>query len=239
VQVQAPTPRVIDLDLETKFRSELQGLQGNPDTFFFDGIENFFISGLSEAAALEILVKLPQVYRGNFKWLDPDYNRKPATREFREAVVGVEEAAADFGTGIPERADKLRAQIIDTPEKLRALVKEWSAETALALDLETLPTPGVNFNVTRDLGDTRKSEVRLITLATRDGRTALIDAWALGRQTVSTELKPWLERVLVIAHNLQYDWAFLLDHYGIELGAELFDTLLAARVLSNEAPLVV
>ena len=49
-------------------------------------------------------------------------------------------------------------------------------------------------------------------------------------------LKPLLETKAIVGHNLAFEFAFLLlDRYGIELKGELFDTLIAARILSNEA----
>jgi DNA polymerase-1 len=247
VTVRAESPRSINEVLAAKFGHELKGLGGNPDTLFFAGIENFSVGGLTSAAALEVLVKAPEVYRGTFVVLSPDYGRQPSTREFTEAAEALRETAADYGRGVSERADKIRAGLIDSAEKLTALATRLVHAPALALDLETFPLPEVKFNAARDIGDTRKSEVRLLSLATPDGETALIDCSALGRRALSAALKPLLERVPILGHGLQYEWAFLLDHYGIELGRrdgnkpgpELWDTLLAARVLSNEAPLTV
>ena len=219
---------------EARLGTELRQYVPTDSNFIFNGLESFAADRLPAAVVLAALRAIPEVYAGTFTMLDPAYGVDPGITGYNLAVAVAVEAAEDFGTEIPEYAKTVRASLITTQEELKAFAAQLEVEPVLAIDIETFPlvTPFLN----RDIGDTRKSEVRLLSVST-EHYNRVIDVQACGHNL--QPLKPLLETKAIVGHNLAFEFAFLLDRYGIELKGELFDTLIAARILSNEAPLMI
>ena len=108
-------------------------------------------------------------------------------------------------------------RLVTTAEDLAAIAKTLEGAETIGVDLETTAL------------SPRDGGVRLIQLATPD-ETFVVDAFEAGDLS---PLKDVLEGGPVkVGHNLKFDYAFLLDLYGISL-SPLFDTMLAAQVLDG------
>jgi DNA polymerase-1 len=89
----------------------------------------------------------------------------------------------------------------------------------VAVDIETT---GLNPNTDRP---------RLLSLAFPDGTVAVIDLFAFPDPTTALEvLRPRLEQVELVGHNLAFDLAFL-GRLGLRLARPPFDTMLASQLL--------
>jgi DNA polymerase-1 len=226
---------------EQKLREEVAGQIYKPDHFTWSGLEQFGLVKESPALVVEILRVMPSVYDGTFNRLVPAYGQSFTRAEVNMLVQAVLDAAVDYGTGLHEEAEALRAGLIDTPAKLSALAEKLVQADVreLAVDYETTPTCPEGA-LREAIGDTRYSVPRLLSLSTSSTDTYLIDCDRVGQDL--SPLGTILERCKILCHNLQFDWAFFLDCHGVQLGRhgeEMFATLTAARVLSNEAKLIV
>jgi DNA polymerase I len=220
---------------ETFFGHELKELCAlDGGTLIYNGLESFGITKVSVGLGLEILRRAPEVYDGSFSGLEPAYGATYQSDDFKQAKALWESAALTHGTAVQEQGRKLREELITSQAGLEVLAKRLDGIKDIALDLETFST-AEDFGK-RDIGDTRKSDVRLISLF--DGESSwLIDTVACGHSI--EPLRPVLERANLVVHNAQFDIPFLYDKYNIVPRGNIFDTLIAARVLSNEAPLYV
>ncbi len=121
----------------------------------------------------------------------------------------------------PRAAASLQTEIVDTPEKLAALVKELQAAALISFDTETTST------------DEMQAEVVGISLATQPGT-----GWYIPVGHITGPNLP-LEQVLdalagplrdpaiqKIGHNLKYDYLVLARH-GLRASPLSFDTMLA------------
>jgi len=111
------------------------------------------------------------------------------------------------------------AEWITTPEGVAGLSRRLEGVDRLALDIETT---GLDPNTDR---------LRLLSLAFPDGTVAVIDLFAFSAPTAAFEvLRPRLEQVELVGHNLAFDLAFL-GRLGLRLARPPFDTLLASQLL--------
>lgn len=157
--------------------------------------------------------------------LDPDFTSELQRDFFKEACDLAIEIAEDYGTGLVEKAAEIRRRMVTTRDQLVSLAERLKSEQELAIDLETFPT--IQDFKKKDVGDTRKADVRLISISTPSGESTLVDLVSL--QQDLEPLRTVLETKRIIGHNLQFEYGFLWDKYGIELKGGMFDTLLAAH----------
>ena len=138
----------------------------------------------------------------------------------RQAVVAGQQmamfpqAAAKIETG-------LETVIVDTPEKLEALVKDLSGAEMIAFDTETTGT------------DKMQAALVGISFATQPGKGYYVPVGHdQGRQLpledVLSALRPALTdpEIPKSGHNLKYDYV-MLARYGLEVSPLSFDTMLA------------
>ena len=146
--------------------------------------------------------------------------------------VPAPEAAAEAETTGPAMttAADFEYECIDTPEALASLVKQLKGVDRLAVDTETTSTQPMWADLVG------------ISLAHKTGHAVYIPlAGPLGAQTLDRELvrekltliltDPKIEK---IGQNLKYD-LIVLRRAGFELAGPMFDTMLAAHVLSAGA----
>lgn len=203
-------------------------------TLIFNGVESWGVNRIPAALALDALRKIPTVYDGTFTEFDPTYGIEYKLEDFKQAEAALLSSSETYGTDVQARGQQLRRGMIVGRPGLIALAERLAGVIELALDLETFPI--IEGFLKRDIGDTRLSDVRLISLS--DGaETWLIDTVACGQNI--EPLRHILETKPLIVHNAQFDCAFLADKYGIVPRGGVFDTVIAARVLSNEAPISV
>src|SRR5215207_5584967 len=97
---------------------------------------------------------------------------------------------------------------------LRDVLRMVETSNLVALDLETTGL------------DPRSSEIRLLQVSNRD-ETYVIDCRSL-------EVRPLVEalgKAAIVAHGAAFDWAFLYQHFGVEL-ENVTDTMLLAQLLA-------
>jgi DNA polymerase I-like protein with 3'-5' exonuclease and polymerase domains len=221
--------------LEKAFRAEIEDCIDEKAVFVFNGIENFGLSKTSPALVLDVMRKMPLVYSGQFNGLDPEFGGEFTPNDFKDAEELLLAASEVYGTDINELGGILRRSIIKSQEDLVLLSGKLKTATELAIDTETFPIDEKAL-LKRDIGDTRKSDVRLLSIS--DGEQVyLVDCVAVGQNL--EPLREILETRSLVIHNALFDNPFLLDKYGIWPRGVVFDTMIAARVLSNEAPLKV
>jgi len=192
------------------------------------------VNRISAALALDALRRIPEVLDGTFTEFDPEYGSEYNLDAFKRAEAALLSSDETYGTDVQTRGQQLRREMATNQNALKVLAERLSGVTELALDLETFPT--IEGFLKRDIGDVRKSAVRLISLS--DGqRVWLIDTVACGQNI--EPLRSILETTPLTVHNAQFDVPFLVSQFGITPRGGIFDTLIAARVLSNEAPISV
>jgi DNA polymerase I len=221
---------------EQRFKNELAELaEIDGATLIFNGLESFALRKTSAALALEILTKAPEVYDNAFTGLNPSFGWQYDLEQIKQAEAAWQSACRTYGTTVHVKGMELRKQLIVDQAGLIGLAEELTSVDEIALDIETFPATGTKL-AKRHIGDTRKSLVRLISLSA-NGRTWLVDTVACGQSI--EPLRSVLENKDLVIHNALYDMPFMMDHFSIVPKGKNFDTLIAARVLSNEAKLVV
>jgi hypothetical protein len=169
--------RIINEPLELKLKEEIQGQLSEKSDFIFNGVESFAVTKISPALVLDILQAIPKIYYSNFRMLDPDFTSELQPDFFKEACDLAIEIAEDYGTGLVEKAAEIRRRMVTTREQLLSLAERLRSEPELAIDLETFPT--IPDFKKKDVGDTRKADVRLISISTPSGESTLVDLVSL------------------------------------------------------------
>jgi DNA polymerase I-like protein with 3'-5' exonuclease and polymerase domains len=117
----------------------------------------------------------------------------------------------------PDWADG--AKWITTPEGVADLSRRLEGADRVAVDIETT---GLDPDTDR---------LRLLSLALPDGTVAVIDLFAFPDPIASlAPLRPRLEQVELVGHNLAFDLPFL-GRLGLRPARPPFDTLLASQLL--------
>ena len=131
-----------------------------------------------------------------------------------------------FGSNLSRLSDGEHTYtLIDTPEKRDELVKKLAAAEAFAFDTETTGTdPIVAELVGMSFAITEGEAYYVPVPADRSEAQELVEAF----RTVLTD-----EKSLKIGQNIKYDY-LVMQNYGIELGGEMFDTMIAHYLLQPE-----
>ncbi len=142
--------------------------------------------------------------------------------------------AADTGWGSrPGGADDLAPD--EAPSTVSCAVVELVPETVVeACDLDRVADAVsgarlVGLDVETTGLDPVRDRPRLLQLATPDGKIFVIDLFRTGGLG---PVAPSLERARVVGHNLQFDLAFLSQHFGV-MPLKCSDTMTAARLLDG------
>ena len=131
-----------------------------------------------------------------------------------------------FGSNLSRLSDGEHTYtLIDTPEKRDELVKKLAAAEAFAFDTETTGTdPIVAELVGMSFAITEGEAYYVPVPADRSEAQEVVEAF----RTVLTD-----EKSLKIGQNIKYDY-LVMQNYGIELGGEMFDTMIAHYLLQPE-----
>ena len=131
-----------------------------------------------------------------------------------------------FGSNLSRLSDGEHTYtLIDTLEKRDELVKKLAAAEAFAFDTETTGTdPIVAELVGMSFAITEGEAYYVPVPADRSEAQELVEAF----RTVLTD-----EKSLKIGQNIKYDY-LVMQNYGIELGGEMFDTMIAHYLLQPE-----
>ena len=131
-----------------------------------------------------------------------------------------------FGSNLSKLSDGEHTYtLIDTPEKRDELVKKLAAAEAFAFDTETTGTdPIVAELVGMSFAITEGEAYYVPVPADRSEAQEVVEAF----RTVLTD-----EKSLKIGQNIKYDY-LVMQNYGIELGGEMFDTMIAHYLLQPE-----
>ena len=115
--------------------------------------------------------------------------------------------------------------LIDTPEKRDEIAKKLAMAEAFAFDTETTGTdPIVAELVGMSFAITEGEAYYVPVPAERSGAQEVVEAF----RTVLTD-----EKILKIGQNIKYDY-LVMQNYGVELGGEMFDTMIAHYLLQPE-----
>lgn len=156
-----------------------------------------------------------------------------AIQKKRDATQGslFAEAASSAETSSPfEQLDieKVKYQLVDTPEKLKELTGQLSSSKIVCFDTETTSTDPMKAELI-GIAITDQAEKAWYVACNVDG---------LNTQSVTEAFRPILENpdILKVAQNYKYDYLVLKRH-GIVVEGELFDTLLAAYLIDSDQKL--
>jgi DNA polymerase-1 len=159
--------------------------------------------------------------------LDALTRREPDRKRLMKLMAELEfhRLAQRFGGGADEIVEEAEYQVVDTPEKLDALIEELRRAGRFAFDLETTSL------------DPLEAEICGIAFATRPGRAWYVPVGHVAGTNIEREaaldrLRPLLEDsgVRKIGQNVKYD-LLVLRRGGIELRGLEADVMLAAYVL--------
>ena len=115
--------------------------------------------------------------------------------------------------------------LADTPEKRDEIVKKLAIAEAFAFDTETTGTdPIVAELVGMSFAITEGEAYYVPVPADRDEAQEVVEAF----RAVLTD-----EKSLKIGQNIKYDY-LVMQNYGVELGGEMFDTMIAHYLLQPE-----
>ncbi len=124
--------------------------------------------------------------------------------------------------------------IVQTPAQLAAMVEELGQAKVLAVDTETT---SLNARIARLVGisfctDLNRAFYVPFGHRNEDGELA---QGQLAAQEVFEAVRPLLlaEDTIKVGHNIKYDITVLKQQWGLELGGELADTMIAAYLIEN------
>jgi len=125
-------------------------------------------------------------------------------------------------------------EIVRTAGQLTELVEILKKNEILAIDTETT---SLNARVAKLVGISLSVDLHqawYIPLGHRDKEGQLCEG-QLPEEMVCKALSPFLssENILKVGHNLKYDITILKQQWSIELGGNLFDTLIAAHLTES------
>lgn len=147
--------------------------------------------------------------------------------------------AAQQETGVHPSALPVPVEIVDTPEKLMALVSQLATVTQspVAWDTETTSLDPLSADLVgigccwQPVGEPASHDLRIayIPIGHRQGKN-------LPNAEVLTALRPILENAELpkVLQNAKYD-RLVLRHQGIQLAGVVFDPMLASYVINPEA----
>jgi DNA polymerase-1 len=148
----------------------------------------------------------------------------PASGPARSGQLSLFESPMAFVTA-PQVNSSIEVKIVDTAEKLSALVGELNVAKFISFDTETTST------------EEMKADVVGISLATREGEGIYIPVGHLSGQNllladVLAALRGPLTNLKIgkLAHNAKYDFIVLAKH-GLRVAPLTFDTMLAEFIV--------
>ena len=137
-----------------------------------------------------------------------------------EAAEGAEATTIDNGM-LRYSKETADYQLVDTPDKIDALVATLQAAKEICLDTETTSTDPI--------------QARLVGLSfsIKEGQAWYVPVF--GNQETVERFRPVYENpnIIKVGQNLKYDLQVLLNH-GIELQGRMFDTMIAHYLLHPE-----
>ena len=118
-------------------------------------------------------------------------------------------------------------RVVDTPERLEALVSELNSPDGFAFDTETTAVDAMSADLVGLSFSNEPHTGWYVPVGHSEGRE-------LGMGDVLEALRPVLESETVpkVAHNANYDMTVLKNH-GIEIRGVTFDTMIAAALLGR------